>query len=140
VTTTQPPLASAGGDIRRVIESPDTIYLDGTGSENPLPGNLVYTWTQTSGPAVTLTDAGTATPSFTVGRVTQEMQMEFQVDVENADGTDADAVMVTLLPRPVPHVGDVSVIVNRLLGIESRPAEQNGDRIVDPADIVEFYQ
>jgi K319L-like, PKD domain/Calx-beta domain len=59
-----PPIANAGAD--QTVDSGATVNLDGTGSTDPNAGDtLNYSWSQTSGPPVTLTGANTATPSFT---------------------------------------------------------------------------
>jgi hypothetical protein len=65
VTVVQAPIANAGGNQSAVVGT--LVTLNGTASSDPntpaLP--LTYQWTQTSGPAVTLNGANTATPSFT---------------------------------------------------------------------------
>jgi len=59
-----PPIANAEPDFRANESTPVT--LDGTSSHDPNtpPLPLSYTWTQLSGPTVTLANANTATPSF----------------------------------------------------------------------------
>ena len=57
------PVANAGSD--QTVNEGDTVTLSGSGSDpdgTPVSG---YRWTQTAGPAVTLTSATTATTSFT---------------------------------------------------------------------------
>jgi PKD repeat protein len=59
----RPPVANAGAD--QINRDPGTtISLSGAASLDPDGDLLTYQWTQTAGPAVTLTGATTATPSF----------------------------------------------------------------------------
>ncbi|HEY7271862.1 MAG TPA: hypothetical protein VH502_03940 [Actinoplanes sp.] len=51
----------AGATVQTPVIVGQTVRLDGTGSTGEID---TYAWTQTSGPAVTLTDAGTATATF----------------------------------------------------------------------------
>lgn len=59
------PVAVAGPD--RMIQLHTAVTLDGTSSSDSDngPGLLSYGWTQTGGPATTLTDANSPTPGFT---------------------------------------------------------------------------
>ena len=58
------PVANAGVD--QLNKDPGTtVSLTGAASSDPDGSVASYAWTQVSGPAVTLTGAGTATPSFT---------------------------------------------------------------------------
>ncbi|OHV40205.1 hypothetical protein CC117_33645 [Parafrankia colletiae] len=58
-----PPTANAGPDQLGIVDSPVT--LDGTGSSDPDGTIAAYAWTQVSGPAVTLSSASAAQPTFT---------------------------------------------------------------------------
>ena len=59
------PTANAGPD-QTVTSATDPVTLDGTSSFDPDAGQtLTYAWTQTAGPAVTLSDATAASPTFT---------------------------------------------------------------------------
>lgn len=66
VTVTAPvngmPTASAGPD--QTVASGTTPALDSSGSLDPEGETLSYSWTQLSGPTVTLSDATAATPTF----------------------------------------------------------------------------
>ncbi|WP_083918229.1 PKD domain-containing protein [Methylosarcina fibrata] len=61
------PVSNAGSD--QTVTAGNLVTLNGTGSSDPdnSPSPLTYSWTQTSGPTVTLTGADTAQPSFTPG-------------------------------------------------------------------------
>jgi hypothetical protein len=61
----EPPTADAGPDQTVPVRS--MVTLDGSGSSDPDngPAPLSFIWSQTAGPAVTLTGADTATPTFT---------------------------------------------------------------------------
>ena len=62
-TTNPGPVANAGPD--QLNKDPGTaIALTGAGSSNPGGAISGYAWSQLAGPAVTLTGANTATPSF----------------------------------------------------------------------------
>jgi hypothetical protein len=56
------PTADAGDG--STVATGDLVLLDGTGSSDPDEDPLSFSWVQTTGPAVTLLAAGTATPSF----------------------------------------------------------------------------
>jgi len=63
-----PPTADAGGDQTRIEDA--TVTLDGTASSDPDADPLTYAWTQSSGPAVTLSGSTSATPTFVAPPVT----------------------------------------------------------------------
>jgi len=93
----QPPVADAGAD--QTVPEESTTTLDATGSSDPDEDSLAYTWTQTSGPDVTLSDANTATPSFTTPAVDQATDLTFEVTVNDGQGgTDTETVTVTVQP------------------------------------------
>ncbi|MFL5376271.1 MAG: PKD domain-containing protein, partial [Myxococcales bacterium] len=57
------PIANAGTD--QAVASGASVTLDGSASSGPAGLPLTFAWSQSSGPAVVLTGADTATPSFT---------------------------------------------------------------------------
>ncbi len=62
--TNQPPVADAGPD--QAVHTNATVTLDGSGSSDPDDDYpLSYLWTQTGGPAVSLSSATVVSPTFT---------------------------------------------------------------------------
>ncbi|PVY77568.1 REJ domain-containing protein, partial [Tamilnaduibacter salinus] len=107
----EPPVADAGED--RSVTSGAEVTLDGTGSsQNDDPSGsapLTYSWSQTSGTAVTLSDPSDAQPTFTAPTVTAAEQLEFNLVVSDDTGnSDSDSVVVEVTPEAVdePPVAD----------------------------------
>jgi hypothetical protein len=73
--------------------------LDASPSTDPAGGTLSYAWTQLDGPAVALSNAGTAVAGFTAPVVLTETVLDFRVTVTNGGGqSDSALVRVTVLP------------------------------------------
>ncbi|MBI3949881.1 MAG: HYR domain-containing protein [Acidobacteria bacterium] len=91
-----PPTANAGGDQDIHTTEPGlTVTLNGAGSSDPDGQPLTYAWTQTSGPAVTLDDPTSPTPSYS--NPTDYQSRVFQLTVTDPCGvtaTDAVSVLV----------------------------------------------
>lgn len=90
----QAPVASAS--YTGTAQVTNTITLDGTASSDPDsgPSALTYLWTQTSGPSVTITNASSATASFTPTVVGTYV---FQLLVGDSVDTDTDIVSVSVI-------------------------------------------
>jgi len=97
----QSPVADAGAD--QTVEQGLSVQLDGSGSSDPDggPQPLDFAWLQTAGPAVTLSDPLSATPSFQAPIVGADTHLTF--DLEVCDGLDCstDSVLVTVKPIPI---------------------------------------
>ncbi len=94
--TNTPPVAEAGPD--QTARKNTLVALDGSRSSDSDGDILTFTWAQISGPAVTLTDAGTDTPTFTPARVGT---YAFRLTIDDGDGgTSEDAVSVTVWGLP----------------------------------------
>lgn len=92
------PTADAGTDQSAVEQT--AVTLDGSGSSDPNSDPLTYSWAQLVGPAVTLSSAGTVSPTFTAPDVDSPTILGFKLMVN--DGTydgPPDAVNVTVNPR-----------------------------------------
>jgi Calx-beta domain/K319L-like, PKD domain len=103
--TTFPPTANAGPD--QSVASGALVQLDGTASSDPEGQALTHSWSQLSGPAVTLSDPTSATPTFTAppGPAT----LSFQLEVCDPGALcDTDTVVITVNP-PGISISDVGM-------------------------------
>jgi hypothetical protein len=77
--------------------------LDASESFDPDGDPLTFSWTQTAGPDVTLSNPSTASPSFVAPIVASATTLSFRVTVN--DGrltTDSDGVAITVTPKNGP--------------------------------------
>ncbi len=90
----QPPVANAGPDQNVNVNT--LVTLNGSGSNDPdhAPSPLTFAWTEVSGPAVTLANPTTATPTFTP-TVTGTYTFQLQVSDGAANSTDQVVITVT---------------------------------------------
>ncbi|HLL02827.1 MAG TPA: myxosortase-dependent M36 family metallopeptidase [Myxococcaceae bacterium] len=89
-TCNRRPVADVG--LSRQVDERTEVILNGSASFDPDGSQLTYTWTQISGPAVTLTDANTAMAKFTT-EVSRNTMLGFQLVV--SDGTESSMPKVT---------------------------------------------
>lgn len=117
--TNQPPIANAGTD--QTVNENTTVTLNGTGSSDPDGSIASYQWTQTAGPVVTLTNADTATATFTAPAVTADTNLMFSLVVTDNQGATASAsVTITVkvvdtVPPVVTPPPDLSVEATAIL-------------------------
>jgi M6 family metalloprotease-like protein len=117
--TNQPPVANAGMDL--VLYTQVLVTLDGSGSYDP-DGNypLSYSWSQTSGPTVTLNNPNSVNPTFTAP--SQPSILTFALVVTDSLGgvSSPDYVKVTILNTPpVANAGpDQSVNTTALVTLD----------------------
>jgi chitinase len=100
-----PPVANAGPD-QGPINTGSTVTLNGGGSTDPDGNPLTYTWTQVSGPTVTLTNPTSATPTFVAPNVNGTQNLVFQL-VVNDGSVNSQPDTVTIAVRAV---GTITVI------------------------------
>lgn len=94
-----PPTASAGEDQSAVILA--TVSLDGTGSS----ASTGFTWSQSSGTAVTLSDITAAAPIFRAPATEGELVFSLTVNNGGADSAP-DTVTITVIEVPDPLFAD----------------------------------
>ncbi len=86
----------------QTIVSGTEVTLDGSGSDDPDGETVTWSWTQTSGPSVTLSDATAASPTFTAPTVTAATELTFALEVHDASlASDPVTVTITVNPAPV---------------------------------------
>ena len=97
------PVAAAGAD--QTVSEGDPVTLDGSGSSDADGTIESFAWVQKAGTTVTLTDAGTATPSFTAPEVAAAGEtLTFELTVTDNDGlTSTDTVDVNVDDLSVPN-------------------------------------
>jgi hypothetical protein len=93
-----PPIANAGPD--QSVRMGAIVTLDGTESYDREGESLAYSWTQTSGPEVTLNDSTSVRPTFTSPDVRANTTLTFSLEVNNGrQGSDADTVSIIVMPQ-----------------------------------------
>lgn len=89
-----PPVVSAGDD--QSVAEASAVQLSGSATD-PEGVGLTYRWTQTSGTTVTLSDATSPTPTFTVPNVHAQTTLVFQLRADDLNRAwAADSVSVTI--------------------------------------------
>ena len=115
-----PPTADAGPDLEG--EPGERVTLQGTGSTNPHGEwwELEHLWRQTSGSAVTLSDATKGDPWFDVpDEAADGTVYGFELKVTDKDGeSDTDAMTVTVVVSATPPTADAGQDVEGKRGEE----------------------
>ncbi len=95
-----PPTANAGAD--QTVAAGSTVQLDGTGSSDPNNSPLSYSWTQTSGPSVTLSDSSSSKSTFKAPEPSATTNLVFKLEVTNNEGikSQPDSITITVNPPP----------------------------------------
>ncbi|MFZ1386585.1 MAG: immunoglobulin-like domain-containing protein [Thiolinea sp.] len=98
------PTANAGGD--QTVNEQTTVTLNGSGTDTD--GTIAtYTWTQVSGPTVTLSPIDQVQATFTAPDVTADTELTFKLTVTDDDGATAEddvKVLVKLVDSTKPVI------------------------------------
>jgi hypothetical protein len=84
---------------------------------------LTYTWTQTDGPAVTLSDVNAAQPTFAAPDVDQPTTLGFRLDISDGENNHTDTVEITVNP------------VEQTSGDRNDPSPTDESPIVPPPEV-----
>ena len=88
------PNAVAGAN--QVVDSGASVTLNGSASNDPDGDMLSYQWTQTSGTAVSISNASAASASFIAPSVASDQLLQFQLSVSDGTLVDIAATAVTV--------------------------------------------
>ena len=136
----QAPTANAGLD--QVVDEPTSVTLDGSGSSDPDGDPLTSNWTQTAGPAVTLSDPTAVRPTFTAPEVTADTILTFHLIVRDGrvDSTP-DTVNITVrnIVNQAPHANAGPDQTVECTGPSGASVTLNGSASFDPDGDVLSY-
>ncbi len=106
VNPSEPPAADAGPD-QTVVEHEVAVLsaVDSGDSDGPIQS---YSWVQTGGPPVTLSDPAAVEPTFAAPATDSAVDLTFEVTVtDNTEDSASDSVTVTVLPDEPPQIAAV---------------------------------
>ena len=109
----QAPIADAGSD--QTVNEGDTVTLNGSNSFDPDSAIAAYSWIQTAGTSVTLSDPASTTSTFTapdVGQYGESLTFQLTVTDDCLKSIDTCTVNVTWVnetPHDIVEIGEVSV-------------------------------
>ena len=123
----EPPTAVAGPT--QSASSGATVTLDGSGSSDPSHLPLSYKWTQTSGPAVTLSSASAAKPTFTApaGPAT----LTFSLIVSDGTLSSASSSTTVNVLATTPQASNVAPLATATASSQTPEFGQTASKAID---------
>ncbi|HNP65165.1 MAG TPA: choice-of-anchor B family protein, partial [Woeseiaceae bacterium] len=98
------PNAVAGGS--QIVNIGTTVMLNGSSSNDPDGDALSYSWSQITGPAVSLNNASSVTASFTAPSVSSDTLLRFELQVTDTSGLfDTATINVTVTATAISGGG-----------------------------------
>ncbi|MBL8726842.1 MAG: chitinase, partial [Planctomycetes bacterium] len=88
------PTADAGPD--QTVAETTLVTLTAAGSSDPEGQALSYSWTQTAGPAVTLSSTTAVAPTFSAPDLLVDTTLTFEVTVDDGTNTATDSVEIVV--------------------------------------------
>jgi hypothetical protein len=118
------PVANAG--TAQTVASGATVTLAGSATGT---APLAFSWAQTAGPAVALSDPTIARPSFVAPAVTAPTALTFALTVTNAVGSSTATVTITVNASTAPtvvHVAPRTVVSGTPVSMTATCSDPNG--------------
>ncbi len=98
------PVANAGAS--STVSGGSSVTLDGSASSDPDGDTLAYSWSQTLGPTVSISNADSVTASFSAPNVSADTLLRFELEVSDPRGaSDTATVSVTVSAPSAPSTG-----------------------------------
>ena len=118
IESNNPPVANAGSD--KEVNENQLITLNGSASRDNDGTLISYSWSQTSGPSVTLSDTTSVSPTFTAPTLSTAEWLIFELMVtDNGGGSSIDSVRITVhSTSPITTTPQISVANNYTLALK----------------------
>lgn len=128
----QPPVAVTSSNIFADLGT--KVFLNGTSSYDPDGNPITYSWMQIDGPAVTLADANTATPSFTLPAGDVPLNLWFRLIVSDGalESLAADVLVVgnAIVTSPLPSITSGVVVSDGTASGQILWPGRSGDHVI----------